>query len=408
MKILVSHSGKQYVHQLIQGVSKVSNVIFLTSYWYKPSYFPFTFLRKIPFPGKAKVFYQLSKRYYAPIEQCTIKLNPVPEFVRILIQNLRKRSNNEIPIFKRDRQFDKWAAKFVVKVKPDIVIGYEMTCLDTFKAAKKNGSITILDLAQIHYEEIKRLGNKFPEFGKLYENQSIRNKINLVKEEELQLADYIFCLSEFARESLIKNGIPQKKIKKVNIGFDPTVFKPKAKYNTDNIFRFIFVGTITRRKGIDILIKAFTSLNLKDAELLLVGPATDAADLLTQEIPGVNHVPYADHKKLNELLNSSDVFVFPSYLDSWAMVVIEAMACGLPVIVSKYTGAADAVGKGGGFVIEPELNELMEKMRFYYDHPDEVESFGRLARKIAENYTWENYHNSVENAIREMASSNVV
>lgn len=406
MKILVSHSGKQYVHQLIHGVSKVSNVIFLTSYWYKPESFPFTLLRKIPFPGKVKVFHQLAKRYYSPIEHCTIKVNPVPEFIRIIIQIVRKRYNNEIPIFNRDRQFDKWAAKKVSKHKPDIVIGYEMTCLDTFKAAKKNGAITVLDLAQIHFEEIKRLGNKFPEFGKLYKNQSFRNTINLVKDEELKLADYIFCLSEFAKESLIKNGIPQKKIRKVNIGFDPTIFKPKKIYGRDHNFRFVFVGTITRRKGIDILIKAFSKLKLENAELLLVGPATDAADMLSQQVPGMRHIPYADHESLNELLNDSDVFVFPSYLDSWAMVVIEAMACGLPVVVSKYTGAADAVGQGGGFVIEPDLDQLMEKMKFFYEHPDEVENYGRIARKIAENYTWENYHSSVKNAILEMTPAN--
>ncbi len=402
MKILVSHPGKQHAHQLIQGLSEKFNVVFVTSYWFQPASLLYSLMQKLLFPGKSFLLRQLYKRYHKPIENIRIIEKPIPEFIRLLCLAVIKPRDFEKFVFIRDRNFDHNAALVVLKQKPGVVVGYEMACLETFKAAKKNGAITVLDLAQIHYNEIEAIASRFPTFGRLFREERLRKKINEIKEAELCLADYILCLSDFAEESLIKNGVLRNKIFKVNLGFNPETFKAKDIYSENGKFRFVFAGTLTKRKGIDLLIQAFEDLNLYDSELLLIGPITDARELIPKNNTRIKHIDYVSHKELNLLLNQSDVFVFPSYLDSWAMVVVEAMACGLPVVVSINTGASDVVRQGGGYVIHPEIITLRGVMKYFYDNRKEVERLGREARKIAEQYTWEKYHKQVREAFQKM------
>src|SRR5207253_879376 len=125
----------------------------------------------------------------------------------------------------------------------------------------------------------------------------------------------------------------------------------KSKYNSNPVFRILYTGMISQRKGINILLEAFKALNLKNAELILIGPNFDGNELLKKYEGYYTHYSFLPHEELVSEYQKADIFVLPSYLDSWAMVVLEAMACGTPVIVSENTGSKDAVQKGGGFVI---------------------------------------------------------
>jgi glycosyltransferase involved in cell wall biosynthesis len=163
------------------------------------------------------------------------------------------------------------------------------------------------------------------------------------------------------------------------------------------------VGTITRRKGIHLIIDAFKKLNIPNSLLEIVGPVSDGGDLLENLPDNIKHVPYLNHDELVSYYQRADVFVFPSYLDSWAMVVLEAMACGTPVIISENTGSRDAVEKGGGFVIPvDDANALMEKILYFYQNPEIIESTGRKAHQIAQHYTWQHYYQNVQRAVEEI------
>ncbi len=99
----------------------------------------------------------------------------------------------------------------------------------------------------------------------------------------------------------------------------------------------------------------------------------------------------------------ADVFVFPSYLDSWAMTVLEAMACGTPVIVTENTGSRDAVEKGGGIVI-PAGNDLAleDAIKNLYNNRSTLETLGKKAREVAIEYTWEKYYQKLGGVIQDI------
>ena len=139
-------------------------------------------------------------------------------------------------------------------------------------------------------------------------------------------------------------------------------------------------------------------------EWLFVGTKDDAYDCI-HNMQNSTHIPFLEHEQLVQELHKADLFVFPSYSDSWGMAVIEAMASGLPVIVSENTGAKDAVTNDCGFVIPiDDADALADKVLYFYNNRAEIERMGRNASKKAQKYTWDNYHKQVGDFIKTISS----
>jgi len=96
-------------------------------------------------------------------------------------------------------------------------------------------------------------------------------------------------------------------------------------------------------------------------------------------------VPYED----------ADVLILPSVEEGFGKVVAEAMACGLPVVVSENTGAKDLVENGeNGFIVPiRDVKRLKEKILYFNDNPEITRRMGKNARKTVEKYTWMKYGN---------------
>ena len=146
----------------------------------------------------------------------------------------------------------------------------------------------------------------------------------------------------------------------------------------------LFVGRVTRDKGVRELLEAFDEL-LKggyDADLLLVGPLDDerggAVDL--SGLPRVHHVGYTDCPE--RYMAVADFLCLPSYREGFGTVVIEAAAMGLPTVGTRIYGLTDAVEDGATGVLVPprDTAALAGVMRNMLDAPDRLASMGRAAR----------------------------
>ena len=220
------------------------------------------------------------------------------------------------------------------------------------------------------------------------------------------MSDYIITISDYSKETLINNGIEEEKVYVNNLGFDPSLFKPKMNYRDNGKFKILFVGQISVRKGIKLLIQAFNQLKLKNAELILIGGLADGKSLIDKNNSKIKYVSYCTHQELVTHYQDADIFVLPSYTDSWGMVVIEAMACGLPVIVSENTGSKEAiVDNRSGFIIKVgDVKALEEKLLYFYNNRDITKPFGVKSHKLAEKYTWEDYEKRVKDIIFDIYS----
>lgn len=386
-----------------------------TTYFYSQTFF-LKVLHKIA-PSVYHTINDELKRRDWQIDPKLIVSKPWIEYKRILLlkTGLHKklgRTSDELNTNMYDT-FDKIASR-ADWGKINAVYAYEDCAQRTFERAKEIGGITCFyDLPIVHYKTAKEILSKevelFPAFKNCLATVNEPAWKIIKKLKELELADLIFVPSNFVKQSIIDIGIPAEKIRVNVFGAPIEYFKPTEK--TDTVFRAIFVGGIGPRKGVHYIIQAWKELNLPNAELLLVGVDLFPEGWLKEHIKGANirFVSSVPHHQLNSYYASADVFVFPSLAEGLALVQLEAMACGLPIISTPNAGAEDIVedGKNGFLIPIRDTEALKEKIMYLYTHPDEKWAMGKAARATAEKFTWKRYQDYLLDAINSFSVARV-
>jgi glycosyltransferase involved in cell wall biosynthesis len=212
---------------------------------------------------------------------------------------------------------------------------------------------------------------------------------------EGQMTDALLTGSALIKRSYVEQGHDASKIHVLRYGGDTSNFFPEASTLRDKKFRVICVAQITPRKGHVDLLEAWKTLNLPNAELLLVGPLMPEMEPVLERYEGqFRHLPHVPHHELRAVYNASDVFVLPSVEDGFAYVCAEAAACGLPVITTHNTGAAELFDDGRtGYVVPIRSPEaIAEKIETLYRDAGLRRSVGEAGlRHIRTQATWENY-----------------
>lgn len=288
----------------------------------------------------------------------------------------------------------------------DAVYAYEDQAATTFQAAKQQGILCLYDLAIIFYRLSRDIqvqeAERFPELTPaLIAAKEPAWKIER-KEQEVQLADHIFVASSITRKSLLDVGVNQKKISIIPYGAPIDYFQPQPK--TDQKFRVLFVGRVSPRKGVHYLLQAWHELQLPDAELLFVGSNQFPDGWLDQYQDLFRHIPSVPHFSLNKYYSSGSVLIFPSLVEGFGLVLLEAMACGIPVITTPNTAAPDIITDGiEGFIVPiRDVEALKEKLEWCYRHPQELAEMGQAARRKAEQLTWDLYRQKLAGRVRDI------
>lgn len=286
--------------------------------------------------------------------------------------------------------YDYWAQTLLPAT--DILIGWSNKSLHTLHKAKKRGAMVILERGSSHIEyQNSILKEEFERWGGEFHNP-IHPRILEKELTEYEEADYIEVPSSFARRSFLEKGFSPEKIIQGQRGVDVSQFGPTAK--EDDAFRVIYAGGMSLQKGTHYLLEAFSSLKLKNAELLLVGSLSDEMRPFFKKYEGayrwVGHIPQPE---LYKYYSQGSVFVMPSLQEGFAVVQLQAMACGLPLICTTNTGGEDVVeeGKSGYVVPIRDPRALAEKIAHLYENPDLCREMGDAASERARRFTWDHY-----------------
>ncbi|MEM1697944.1 MAG: glycosyltransferase family 4 protein [Thermofilaceae archaeon] len=241
--------------------------------------------------------------------------------------------------------------------------------------------------------------------------------VRLVEGSAMRRADAVIALNETMKKALTgRAGVNQDKVFVVPNGVDVEFFKPglrcdevNAKYGLEGKRVVLFVGRVTHAKGVHVLLEAIKILKdkhgLKDVKTMIVGPLsgcfgddkpTDYVQRL-REYAIKNNMDAVftgslDDEELRYLYSCSHVLVLPSYFEAFPMVLIEAMASGLPVIGSKAGGIVDVVEDGvNGFLFEKgSAVDLAEKLYLLLSDEGLRKKFSINARFAAETkYSWD-------------------
>lgn len=215
------------------------------------------------------------------------------------------------------------------------------------------------------------------------------------KEREMQLADLVLCPTTFVRDTVLES-FPDKQVAIAAYGVDAEFWSPAPAPRADGPLRFLYAGQLGLRKGIPLLLEAWAAARLDDAQLHLVGSWTLSGARRDRLPPSVRLHPPQPWHLLREHYRAADVFVFPSHFEGFGLVLLEAMACGLPVICGRAGVGPDAVGPQAGHVVaEWSVDAWVEALRAAAAQRRELPSMGMAARRVACTFTWERYRAEV-------------
>jgi glycosyltransferase involved in cell wall biosynthesis len=269
------------------------------------------------------------------------------------------------------------------------------TALDAFRAAGP-GTVKVLNYPIAHhqyqfdcYAEERALN---PAFAGMLPTFDWPPGYQERLEAEIALADRILVGSRFVRDSFTAQGIAIERLCVEPYGVDTSRFGPPPAGRSHDTFRALYVGQIGQRKGISYLLEAWRRFRGPDTELLLVGGAVgDPAPLRAYE--GIyRYRPSVPQVELPGIYHSADVFVFPTLIEGMPLVVVEAMACGLPVICTD-RGPDDLVRDGvEGFIVPIRSPEaIAEKLTLLRGDPALRERMSRAALARAAEFNWARY-----------------
>lgn len=280
------------------------------------------------------------------------------------------------------------------------VHSYEDCSLWQFEAAKRSGKACLYESFYPAWETeqadlAKRFSDWLPDGG-VPPNPHARPA---QKRREMELADLVLAPSRFIEKTILGRH-PGKKVARVAYAVDREFWSPSTEPREDRPLRFIYAGQASLRKATPLLLAAWNAAGLPNAELELVGQ-WQLAEAKRLTLPaGAIHIPPCSSEALRARYRAADAFVFPPYFEGFGLVLLEAMACGLPVIASEASGGPDVVTPNFGRLIRPgDLEALVESFRWFAANRDRLPAMGRLARAATERFSWENYRHELNRAV---------
>lgn len=275
----------------------------------------------------------------------------------------------------------------------DVFVGWSGVSAAGLAAAKEHGALAVLERGSAHIEEQTRiLAEEYARHG--LAPRTAHPRVIAKELAEYEAADAISVPSNFVRDSFVARGVPAAKLIVNPYGVSLEAFTPAAV--RPQRFRVIATGTVCLRKGSHVLLEAFARLDRPDAELHFVGPIDpEIAPFRERFADGRVHfhgaVPQA---ALAQAYRLASVFCLASYEEGMAMVTFQAMACGLPCIVTPATGADGLVRDGAeGFVVPVgDAAALTDRLNQLAADEDRAAALGRAAAaRVRDGFGWADY-----------------
>ncbi|MGE5490332.1 MAG: glycosyltransferase family 4 protein [Actinomycetota bacterium] len=289
----------------------------------------------------------------------------------------------------RDASFGRAACQAVADGHFDLVQSHEkVPCCDIYRAGDG-----------LHRAWLARRARLLGARGRAWLALNSFNRYTLAAEEALFKSPrlrVVICISQLVKREIQEwFGLPDDRLPVVYNGIDPAVFNPGVKESREAVRKslgipqdaplFLFVGSGYQRKGLDRLLTALP----RDTWLLVVGKDKHEAMYrhMADKLGVLPRVRFLGPRQdVKPYYGAADVFSFPAVYEPFGNVILEAMACGLPVVTTRDCGGADLVVEGqNGYVIDGDGESLAEVLNRVVDRQMAVR-LGRAASETAQAY----------------------
>lgn len=378
--------------------------------FYTSSYVNSFLLKKISESRFGSFF---KRRYNPNLSSSKVVANWCFEVPEIIQRKLKGRNNKSDEfVFKRDVKYDHYMANKLGSEKFNLFWGFQGSCLLSIEKANELGKYTVCELATAHVGAAQKiLGDEMllqPKWANTINNlhfpASYVDRLN----KEVGLADKIVAASEFTRQSLLQEGIDKEKIVKISLGVEISQvgYKKKAfKDYSSRPLKVLFSGAVTQRKGFSYIIEAFKNLNPKDIQLHIIGAITGEDNPILEEMDWVHYHGAVSQSEMFALYHNFDILLLPSLFEGFGLVIVEAMAAGLPVIASDHSMAPDIINQFENGVLIPIRNAsaIQTSVEYFRNRTsEEMINHSENARKSALEFSWKNHKRHLNDFLKEL------
>ena len=389
MKITVSHAGKQHAYRHAYSVQQLGYLHrFITSTYYRRDRWPDKLANAIPKLDRA-----LQKRTLQGLDSGRVIRNlrfEIPELWQRIVRKSGPAA--ERAMFRRDARFDRWVARRYAG-QSDLFWGFQGSCLESMKAAKAAGQLTVCEFATAHVTAAVRIlsaeTEKHPEWAGTISNLNFPDWYRERLEQEPLEADFCIAASSFTKESLQEVGVAEDRICMLPLACDVDQFE-FAQRDVTGPLKVLFVGGIGQRKGIKYLLQAIEKLNSPSIQLQLLGPMPADETPLNKWRKWFDYLGQTDQNGVVNKMLQADILVLPSVFEGFGLVIVEAMATGMPVITSTHSCGPEVIREGtDGFILEPDdVDGLANKISWCAENRTKLIEMGRAAHERAQKFSW--------------------
>lgn len=392
-KVILSHSGKQHSYH----VAKALNDLGYLEKFYTSSYITSKYLQ---------LYFNLTndqywtRRFVKGVHGGKVESNWRFEFKEILYSKFYGQSEKTLnAVYERDVNFDRFISLEMSKLNGNIFWGYQGSCLKSLQAAKKNGKLAVCEMATAHAPAAMRiLGEErklHPEWSDSFDYLEFPSDYYKRLCEEPHKADLVIGASKFTLQTLREEDVEEKKLKYLPLGFDldRIHFSPDVE-NLKRPFRLLYAGRVTQRKGMMYLLEALKHFKKTDVELHIIGNIHGSGRGL-RGYEGMYKLHHSvSQYDLFKQYHHYDAFILPTVFEGFGLVIVEAMAAGLPTITTANGIGPELIeeGKNGYIVPIRDIPAIVNAITQLLSKSEgELSQMRKAARVSALNFSWDAY-----------------
>jgi glycosyltransferase involved in cell wall biosynthesis len=313
----------------------------------------------------------------------------------------------------RTRRFDRVVARTLRRDRPGAALVFSDVASEfALPECKRLGIATVLSMVHGDVREEQQVlaaeAELAPDFFPIYLGNGEVDPREMAwlhdrRLRDIALADRILVPSEHIAGELARHGTPHDRITVVPYAADTRRFVPDPGKTHGDSCTFLFAGGITQRKGIKYLLEAWRLVRRPGWRLQLLGALPANPGPLAPYLDEVELLGRFAHSEVPARMAKADVFVFPSLFEGSAVVTYEALACGLPCVVTAESGSVARHGLDGLVVPTRDVEALAAALERLGTDASFRAACSASARSQAEAHDWPRYHAAVNAAVRHAA-----